>query len=467
MDIYSLVKAIRLRWKVVALSPIVFGAIAALITMLTPPVYTADSSGVVSTDVNSSQSSIATDYTSNSLASSKLPSYVELGSLRSVAEYVIGEMSLETTPEELVRQIKVTNPADTLFIKVSAEATDPVTARDLAETWIRGMEREVNILESGNPETRGTIYLSPKDSAILPNKPSSPNLSLNIILGIIGGIIIALIYTIVNHFFDRKIRSQSDVERESSSSVIGTIPFDNKLTVNDRLVINDDSDANEDKSFAMSEAMRSLRTNIQFVNVDDPIKSLVFTSPLPGDGKSTIAANLAMSLAQNGKQTILIDADLRRPMQSTIFNIGASAGLSDVLAGRAKIEEVVHFVDRNDKLVLLTAGSIPPNPSEILSSERMNTLISELSEEAFVVVDAPPLLPVTDAAILSRKTDGAVIVTTVGKTTFDVLKRAEEIINKVNGKILGLVLNRVPQKGSQAGYYGYQYKHGYVSSKKK
>lgn len=467
MDFKELVKIVKYRWLTIAIITATTLLLTAVWTYLQPKVYTADANGVImssnSTEESSMGGSVSFDIANNSLANSRIKSYVELGSLRSVAQHAIDELGLDTTPEALISRVSVSNVPDTLFIQVKAQGDTPEQARDLAEVWVDGMINEVNILETGKPNVPGSLYLVAKDSAYLPTSPSSPNLSLNMVIGLFAGLIISLASVVTRHFFDRKIRSVEDVERETSQTVIGTVPFDDSLKHDDRLVITDDSDSNTDKNFAIAEALRALRTNIQFVNVDNPVQSIVMTSPLPGDGKSTIAANLAMSMALDGKPTILIDADLRRPMQSTIFNISSSAGLTDVLAGRARLEEVVHSVSKSGNLLLLTAGSTPPNPSEILGSSRMKQLIRDLKQEAFVVIDAPPVLPVTDAAVLSTEADGAVIVATVGKTTHDVLKRAENIVQKVSGTILGIVLNRVPQKGMGAAYYGYQYKSTYYT----
>jgi capsular exopolysaccharide synthesis family protein len=202
------------------------------------------------------------------------------------------------------------------------------------------------------------------------------------------------------------------------------------------------------------------------MDVDNPPRTIVVSSPLPGDGKSTLAGNLAVSLAAAGQHVILVDADLRRPMLATLFGLPEGAGLTDLLAGRAEIGDVAHNVDHSRNLAVITAGRIPPNPSELLGSNRMRDLIRKLSEHALVIIDSPPLLPVTDAAVLATAADGALIVVTAGKTTFDMLQRAHENLTKANARTLGIVLNRVPRRGSSAGYYGYQYQGDYAASEK-
>lgn len=466
MDLKEIIKIVRARWASILLITCATVLIALGWTLLQPKVYTADASGVVSTAAapNTNESNATLNYTTNTLASAKLPSYIELGSLRSVAEYAIEQLNLDTTPENLISQVRVTNPPETLFIRVTATGSTPEEARDLAEVWIRGMTREVNAMETGSPDQQGNLYLAPKDSARLPFSPTSPKMSLNLVVGFIGGLFISLAYILLRHFLDRKIRSVEDVENITGSTVLGAIPFEKALTSKSRLIVQPVAGQKSPQFFAVSEALRSLRTNIQFIDVDSPVRAVVVTSPLPGDGKSTVAANLALSIAMNDIPTVLIDADLRRPMQSSIFNVPSGAGLTDVLAGRATLEDVAHNVSDTGNLLFVAAGSVPPNPSEILGSARMKALIDELKEEAFIVIDAPPVIPVTDATVISARTDGAIIVTTVGKTTTDMLQKTLSILGKAKARALGVVLNQVPKRGVDAAYYGYQYRDNYYAA---
>jgi capsular exopolysaccharide synthesis family protein len=203
--------------------------------------------------------------------------------------------------------------------------------------------------------------------------------------------------------------------------------------------------------------MRELRTNLQYVDVDRPARVLVVTSPLPGDGKSTIAANLAVSIAATGQSVVLIDADMRRPVVGGMFGFSDDVGLSDVLAGRAQIEQVAHQVDEHGRLFVVAAGRTPPNPSEMVGSQRMQSLARKLADDMVVIIDSPPTLAVADAAVIASWADGAVLVVTAGRTTDDMLIRATDNIAKTRGHLLGVVLNRVPLRGADSGYYGSQY----------
>lgn len=430
-------------------------------TLTQPRVYTADASGVVAVEANDEAGS---SFTTNSLASVRVPTYVELGSLRSVAEYAQEELGIDDSPESLVSRVRVLNPAETLMITVEATGPTPESARDLAEVWVRGMAEEVNLLETGSADTQGDIFLAPRDSARLPTSPSSPNTELAFAVGATAGLGLGILYALFRHYMDRRLRNPEDVEKETGVAVIGSIPVEKTLSPDSALIFDPATGNSSTRVFALAEALRSLRTNLRFTDIDQPPRAIVTTSPVPGDGKSTISANLALTMAASGQRTVLIDGDLRRPMQSTLFRLPSGAGLTDVLSGSVSLGNALHPIGQDGNLLVLSAGSLPPNPSEVLGSNRMKELIDMIRKEAFVIIDAPPVIPVTDAAALSTLTDGAIVITSAGSTTFEMLGKAIDNLQKVHGRALGVVLNRVPQKGLGATYYGYQYTGDYYGT---
>ena len=196
-----------------------------------------------------------------------------------------------------------------------------------------------------------------------------------------------------------------------------------------------------------AEAFRQLRTNLRFVDVDNEPRKIVVTSALAGEGKSTVSSNVARLVAQAGTPVLLIDADLRRPMIATTFEIDGAVGLTQALAGDVEVKDVI-IESGMPNLSLLPAGRIPPNPSELLGSLRMKQLIDDLSLDYLVILDAPPLLPVTDAGLLSAFCDGALLVQATGKTQIEQSQHCRRILDQVGSRLLGVVLNKAPVKGA-------------------
>ncbi|GAA1469869.1 polysaccharide biosynthesis tyrosine autokinase [Microbacterium thalassium] len=452
MDLRDFLRVIRVHWLVIILLTLT-GALAAWgYSVMQPKVYTATTSGYVQAAHTGGDA--GSRLVSNQLAETVAQSYLDIGNWRSVAEYVIDDLDLDVAPESIVGQVTVSS-AGTVVIHVSAQANTPIGARDLAESWIRGMVQQVDELEGSNA---AAVRLIPGDSARLPGAPSSPNTKLNIVLGGLIGLALGLAYAIIRHILDQRVRDPREVERETGVSVIGTLPDSKDLSTERRVLT---FTGRGDSASAVAEATRELRTNLRFVDIDNPPRSIVVTSPVPGDGKSTVAANLATSLAAAGEHVVLVDADLRRPMIANMFNLPEGAGLTDLLTDRAELADVAHVVGDTGNLVVIAAGRVPPNPSEVLGSHRMKDLIADLSKHAIVIIDTPPLLPVTDAAVLSTATDGAVVVLSTGKTTYDMLLKAFENLDKARARPLGVVMNKVPRRGAGAAYYGYQYQGDY------
>lgn len=461
MDLRTALRIFRAHWVAIVLATLVGVGAAAGWSYIQPRVYTADASGYVAgTNGSSGSSDSSGALLANNLALSKVVSYVDIGSWRSVAEYAIEKLNLDSSPEALVRRVDVTNATGTVTIKVQASASTPEAARDLAEAWIQGMATEIEGLESDGGKVQAAVRLVPADTARLPTAPSSPNVRLALAIGGVAGLVVGIMIALLRFTLDRRIRSAELVERETGVAVVGTVPVEKSFTTANRLI--PVGDQRDERLFAVSEALRELRTNIQFMDVDHPPRVVVVTSPLPGDGKSTMSANLALAVAASGQQVVLIDGDLRRPMIAAIFGLVEGAGITDVLAGRAEVDDVAQTFGHLDTLRIVAAGRTPPNPSEVLGSERMKDLLRELSREAMVIVDAPPLLPVTDAAVLTHSADGAIVVVGAGRTTIDVLKKAMNNLDRAGGRALGVVLNRVPRSGG--GYYDYRYTGDYYQA---
>jgi len=459
MDLARYVRVLRRHVLGVIACVVCGGLLAFGWTLFQPREYTADATGTVtarnSTD-NAAQSSILAN-----LARDQVAVYEELAHSRSVAKYAIDKLGLSTSPEELVGHITVDNPQNTPVLKVYATAESPQAARNLATEWLRGLAEQGTAKDGGAND--GVLRMVITESAVLPSAPSSPNVKLDVFIGLAVGAVVAVLYAFVRSLVDKRIRTVQALEEQFGIPVVGTIPKARSLNEDNRLLPRDGA-AEATDDVAMSEALRELRTNIQFMNVDDPPRILVVTSPLPSDGKSTLTANLAQVIAASGQSVVIVEGDLRRPTLAQTFNVIPTAGLTDVLIGRADLEDVMQPAAGIDGLWVVGCGQTPPNPSELLGSDTMITLLRKLSQDHLVLVDAPPLLPVTDAAILTGRTDGAIVVVRAGRTKTDDVDRALQRVELVKGKVFGMILNQMPRRGPDSHSYGYSYSSYYRPS---
>ncbi len=311
------------------------------------------------------------------------------------------------------------------------------------------------IKEKGITERSQTVNVWVIEKAQLPKFPALPkkkrNIFLGFILGLLGGIGIAFFL----EYLDNTVKTPEDVEEKFDIPVISTIDL---FKEKDETIV---QNVLSDTSSLISESFKGLRTSIFLSSADNPPKKILVTSMTPGEGKSSIAACLAASIAQTGKKVLLIDADMRRPVQNKHFEIENTSGLSSLLAGVTEEKDSIQF-DILENLDLICSGPIPPNPSELLSSHKLSDLLTRFSSTYdMVIIDTPPLASVTDPVILSQNVDGVIIVTWSGKTTFDILGKGLKQMQEVNAPLTGLVLNRFSAK--KTGYY-YNYGDYYYSS---
>lgn len=216
----------------------------------------------------------------------------------------------------------------------------------------------------------------------------------------------------------------------------------------------------------IAEAYRTLRTNIQFTSFDDNIKVIIVTSSGPSEGKTTTAGNLALSFSQTGKKVLIVDCDLRKPSIHKKFQISNEAGLSNMLVGEIKFSEVAHKY--GDNLWIIPSGTIPPNPSEMLMSNRFKSFIDEMREKFdCIIIDTPPVIAVTDAQVLSTIADGCILVISSGQAEREAVQKSKELLENVNAKILGVVLNKMDLKSKGSYSYGYYYYYGEEGKKKR
>lgn len=281
---------------------------------------------------------------------------------------------------------------------------------------------------------------------------------MNVALGGLIGLALALVFAWLREVLDSRIRNERDARAVTDAPILGAIAFDPQMKQNPLIV-------HSAPQSPRSESFRTLRTNLQFIEVDDDSRTFVLTSSMPGEGKSTTTANLAMALADGGDTVLLVDADLRKPRVAEFMGLDGGVGLSDVLIGRAQLVDAVQrWADKS--LYVLPSGQVPPNPSELLGSKAMATLVGELQAEFdWVLFDAPPLLPVTDAVVLSKHVGGVIMVASAGKTTRSQLESAVRLLETADSSLDGLVMTMVPTRGADAYGYGH-YGYGHVEKRR-
>jgi len=342
--------------------------------------------------------------------------------------------------------------------KLKNELDEASSARQIQE-----LETKINTLEnkiSNWQNTYAQMLLSLEGSdfnaltivedAAIPEFPFSPNVKLNIITAAAIGFILAVGGAILIEYLDDTIKNSDDIEKLVRLPTLATISQIQGDSYNDKLV------AANNPLNPVVEAYRIMRTNLQFSSLDQPAQTIMITSPNPAEGKSLTIANFAVTIAQSGKKVIIVDTDLRKPVQHNIFNLSNHHGLSEIVIDtQTKITDILQSTGV-ENLWLLNSGVIPPNTAELLGSERLKTIINELKSYADIVLfDSAPVLPVSDAIILSTRVDGVILICEAGKTRKNELQRSVQELERVHTHILGVLLNRVSKHTKHYYYNNY------------
>lgn len=448
MDLHDYLRILRRNWILIVAGVLTGLLLGGAASVLSKPVYTAETQLFVAIQ---SSGSVQELQQGNTFSQARVQSYVKTVQSPIVLQPALDALGLAITPDELARNVKATTDLNTVLINISVEDTSPVQAAAIAEAVANSLIKAVDTLE--RPKTGGSspVSLSVIKPATAPPTPSAPNTRLNLLIGSLVGLVFGIGGAVLRTTLDNRIRGEADLRRVTDAPLLGGISFDQDATKKPLLT-------QAATQSPRAESFRQLRTNLQFANVSGRAKTVLVTSSLPGEGKSTTATNLSMALAQAGQTVCLVDADLRRPMVNEYLGLERNAGLTTALLGAADVNDLLqHWGD--DDLYVLASGQIPPNPSELLGSHEMKQLILRL-EAVFdtVIIDAPPLLPVTDAAVLSQHVGGVVIVVGSQKLRRHDLEKSLSALKMVGANVLGIVLNRLPVRGPDAYSYSY-YSH--------
>lgn len=368
-----------------------------------------------------------------------------------LAQRTIDKLDLEMTAEELRENVKARSKPDTVLIDVTVTDESPVRARDIADALSDEFVVMVRELETPEIGARPDARVVVEQRASIPDKPVIPKTGRNIAIGLALGVLFGIGLAVLRDLLDNTVKDRQLLEEITGVGLVGSIPLDKDRRKEPAISFESDNSA-------IAEAFRKLRTNLQFLAVDNPPRVIVVTSSVPNEGKSTTAINIALALAEAEHNVVLVDGDLRRPRLNEYLDVVGSVGFSTVLAGGVSLKDVLQKT-RFTGLSVLTSGAIPPNPSELLGSMAAKKVMDELrSEFDYVIVDSSPLLAVTDAAVLAAHADGVLIMARFGRTKRDHLAHAVKALNDVGAPILGAVHTMTPVRGGSS--YSYKYSYG-------
>ncbi|MCF2529269.1 polysaccharide biosynthesis tyrosine autokinase [Yinghuangia sp. KLBMP8922] len=388
----------------------------------------------------------------SAFSQARVQSYADIIASPRVTAPVVKQLGLDTSARALADRVQATARLNTVLIDITVTDTDPERAALIANAV--AAEAGLLIVDLETPPGQGAapVHIGITRSGVPATDPVSPKPLLNAGAGLLGGLLTGIAFALLRHTLDTTLRTGEEIGETAGIAVLGSVPFD-KAAVAAPLAIGDQALS------ARAEAFRLVRTNLQFAQVDHRPHVIIVTSSLPGEGKTNTAANLALSLAQAGHTTCLIDADLRNPCVAKTFGLVQSAGLTSVLIGAATVSDVLQWAG-DDTLAVLTSGPIPPNPAEILASQRMSQVLRDVAT-AFdvVIVDTAPLLPVADTLGLAPLTDAAILVVRAGKTPADQVRAAADGLRAVGAHILGGVLSMTDPQQQRTYGYGYGFEH--------
>ena len=517
MDLSKYFFPLRKWWRLVVASTLIAAIFSSLSVLLQPAVYQARTTLMIGTTINNPNPSgnelflgqqlagayadlanreIVLNATKNALGMNQLPAYIA----RALPNTQLIEITVndtvparaQTVANELAAQLILLSPinaqsedqerqdfvhqrlnnleaqikeTETEIEKLQEELANTFSAQQIndKENQIASLQSKLNAMENNyglllsNTQQGAINTLTIIESAGLPSNPIGRMKGLSILLAAAVGFVLAACEAYLLEFLDDSLKSADDVERLFSDPIIGRIfeQGDGKKEEN-RLY-----DAN-DLRHPIAEAFRALRTNIEISNADRPLKTILVTSADIGDGKTSVAANLALSIAQTEKEVVLLDVDLRRPSIHEFFELDNDRGLVDLISGRAALSDVLQL-EKDSRVAVLTAGDRPPNPTELLSSKKMNHLMSQLEESAdVVIIDGPPFI-VADAMVMASKVDGVLLVVRPGHTRRSLALGASEQLKRAGARVVGVVLNRIPLRGADY-YAGSSYLYTYYHS---
>lgn len=448
MDYAESLRLLRSYWKALVVVALLGSLIGSALAFTAPREFVASTQLFVATSAGSNAADLAQG---GNYSQQQAKNYSNIVKSELVLQPVITALSLNMTPAALGRMISTTVPLSTSIISVSVTDGSPVRAATIANSVMASLSSRVAKLSPVQADGAAQVKLQVIQSAIPPKSPSSPKVPVYIGVGLALGLLLGVAFVVIRSKVSNPVHSTDQVRAITRSTVLGKVEFDDEATTMP-LLLADGPDTRR------KEQIRQIRTNLAFLQPEREHKLLVVTSSVPNEGKSSIATNLAISLAYLGKRVCLVDADLRKPSVAKMLDLDGSVGLTTVLSGQIPLEEAFQYWGP-DRMAVLLAGDIPPNASELLSTSIMIDTIKWLNASFDVtIIDTPPVLPLTDGVILGQQSGGVILVVGSGRVNANELKSSVELLNAAQTPILGTILNMAPGDAyaHYRGTYGYE-----------
>lgn len=463
MEEIDLVELLKMFWRkkiLIILITILFIGIGYIYTTrFITPMYTSTTTLVLASNNEKNKSNTTSTAAEVAVNTKLVSTYSELIKSQKVLREVVADTGINITEEQLKKEISIESVSSTSLINISVEDKIPENSSKIANEI-------ANVFTKKVAEIYNINNVQIVNQAEIPQGPSNINHKKDIVIFGLVGILVSITYIIIANMFDTTIKSSEELDDIFGLPILASIPMYGKKSQkgNDKELIVD-----KDPKSPISEVFRTLRANIQFMNTKKKSKVVLITSTVEGEGKSWIAANLAVTFAQAGKLTLLIDADMRKGRQYDIFNIKAKPGISNYLSGiinenkeknEDEINDIENYIQETQikNLYVIPSGDVPPNPSELLLSHKMKEVIKKLKEQCdVIIIDGTQCDLIADSLVLARLADTTIITTAYKQTKKENLRKVIEKIINVGGKNIGFVLNKVhisEKKYEESYYYG-------------
>ena len=445
MTLRAYLGILRERWHLIAIFVLLALGMAVLLTSLTPRSYQASAQVFVS--ANSDLTDVNGQYAQQAAIQAAVSTYAQLIDTPQILHAVEKDLNLSLSDAQLRGKLSAIAPAAQTIVIIQATDGSASVAAAMANSAATAFIKVIQDYKKPTDSDRSAVRLFETQPATAPSSPISPKPVLNIILGLVLGLVLGVAIAVARDVLDNRIKDIEMLSKVAAHPAMGVVVEDAKAA---RHPIATRAGTRN----LRAENFRQLRANLQFANVDEHPRVIAITSSIPSEGKTMVAMNLASTLAEAGFTVCLVDADLRRPTVAKAMGLPSPVGLTSVLIHQIDLSEALQNAGSN--LYVLSSGPTPPNPSEVLASSYVRDIIRSLLDKVdYVVIDTAPLLPVADGSEVAALAHGTLLVARYKVTTDAQVKRAVASLSRVDATLLGVVLNRVPNRRN--GEYGYTY----------